>query len=72
MPRRRALRQAPARTAGRRIAAARDGDVVIAHINQPTHSAGEGVARGVLALKARGVHFVRLSDAEAMEAPPAL
>ena len=48
--------------AAKRIAAARDGDVVIAHINQPTHAAGEGVVKGILALKARGVTFVRLSD----------
>ncbi|WP_117195974.1 polysaccharide deacetylase family protein [Rhizobium terrae] len=47
----------------RRIASARDGDVVIAHINQPTHAAGEGVARALLALKRRGVEFVRLSEA---------
>lgn len=46
----------------RRIAAARDGDVVIAHINQPRHAAGEGVAKGILELKARGFAFVRLSD----------
>lgn len=44
------------------IANARDGDVVLAHINQPTHAAGEGVARGILALKRRGATFVRLSD----------
>lgn len=48
----------------RRIAAARDGDVVLAHINQPTHAAGEGVARALIALKRRGVDFVRLSDVE--------
>ncbi len=48
----------------KRIASARDGDVVISHINQPTHAAGEGVARAILALKARGVAFVRLSDIE--------
>ncbi len=47
----------------KRIAAARDGDVIIAHINQPTHSAGAGVARGILDLKARGYAFVRLDDA---------
>lgn len=44
------------------IASAKDGDVVIAHINQPTHEAGEGVVRGLLALKARGVIFTRLDD----------
>lgn len=48
--------------AEKKIAAAKDGDVVIAHINQPTHAAGEGVARAILSLKKRGVEFVRLSD----------
>ena len=37
-------------------------DVIISHINQPTHEAGEGVVRGLLALKARGVVFTRLDD----------
>ncbi|KQV63783.1 polysaccharide deacetylase family protein [Rhizobium sp. Root1220] len=46
----------------KRIAAARDGDVVISHINQPTHAAGEGVARAILDLKAKGTDFVRLQD----------
>ncbi|WP_315919337.1 polysaccharide deacetylase family protein [Mesorhizobium sp. SP-1A] len=50
--------------AQKRIASARDGDVVISHINQPTHSAGEGVVKGILALKAKGFAFVRLSDVE--------
>ncbi|MBO0124010.1 MULTISPECIES: polysaccharide deacetylase family protein [Agrobacterium] len=44
------------------IASARDGDVIISHINQPTHEAGEGVVKGLLALKARGVIFARLDD----------
>ena len=48
----------------RRIAAAMDGDVVIAHINQPSHAAGEGVVKGILDLKAKGFAFVRLSDVE--------
>lgn len=47
-------------TAERRIAAAHDGDVIIAHINQPTHKAGAGVAKGLLDLKARGADFVKL------------
>jgi peptidoglycan/xylan/chitin deacetylase (PgdA/CDA1 family) len=46
----------------KRIAAARDGDVVISHINQPTHAAGEGVARALVDLKAKGTEFVRLQD----------
>jgi peptidoglycan/xylan/chitin deacetylase (PgdA/CDA1 family) len=52
-----------ARAAERRIAAARDGDVIIAHINQPGHAAGEGVVAGILALKKRGFEFVLLRDA---------
>jgi peptidoglycan/xylan/chitin deacetylase (PgdA/CDA1 family) len=48
----------------RRVAKARDGDVIIAHINQPTHAAGAGLVKGLLELKARGVNFVRLEDAE--------
>ncbi len=52
--------------AERRIAAAKNGDVILAHINQPTHAAGEGVARALLALKNRGVEFVRLSDIDSM------
>lgn len=46
-------------------ASAKDGDVLISHINQPTHPAGEGVVKGIEALKARGVQFVRLSDFDA-------
>ncbi|HEY4193391.1 MAG TPA: polysaccharide deacetylase family protein [Mesorhizobium sp.] len=49
----------------KRIADAHDGDVVIAHINQPTHAAGSGVVKGILDLKAKGYSFVKLSDAEA-------
>jgi peptidoglycan/xylan/chitin deacetylase (PgdA/CDA1 family) len=51
-----------ATTTGKRLAAAKDGDVVIAHINQPTHAAGQGVVKGLLELKSRGVTFVRLQD----------
>ncbi|WP_037153277.1 polysaccharide deacetylase family protein [Rhizobium freirei] len=46
----------------RQYASAKDGDVIISHINQPTHAAGEGVAASILALKAKGVQFVRLQD----------
>ena len=45
-----------------RIAAAKSGDVIISHINQPTRPAGEGVAAGLLALKAAGFSFVHLDD----------
>ncbi|WP_244490992.1 polysaccharide deacetylase family protein [Paramesorhizobium deserti] len=51
----------------KRIAAARDGDVIIAHINQPTRSAGEGVVKGILALKAKGMRFVRLNDVQSSQ-----
>lgn len=44
------------------FASARDGDVIIAHINQPSHAAGEGVVMGVLSLKARGYRFLKLSE----------
>lgn len=49
-------------TTEHRLMAARDGDVIIGHINQPTHAAGSGLVKGILALKARGVVFVRLKD----------
>jgi peptidoglycan/xylan/chitin deacetylase (PgdA/CDA1 family) len=45
-----------------RISAAKSGDVIISHINQPTRPAGAGVAAGLLALKARGFTFVHLDD----------
>lgn len=46
----------------RRIGAARPGDVVIAHVNQPLRPAGAGVVLGIRALAARGMRFVRLSE----------
>lgn len=52
----------PEKTVAKRIAAAKSGDVIIAHINQPRHSAGAGVAEGILALKAEGFHFKRLDE----------
>lgn len=51
-----------AKEAEKRIAAAQDGDVIIAHINQPARKAGAGVVKGILELKARGVVFIRLED----------
>lgn len=56
-----------AATTEKRVAKAKDGDVIIAHINQPTHAAGAGLVKGLLALKARGVTFVRLEDADEVE-----
>ena len=53
---------APADEARTRIAAAKPGDVIISHINQPKRSSGAGVAAGVLDLKAKGFSFVHLND----------
>lgn len=47
----------------RRIANARDGDVILAHVNQPKRPAGAGVVEGMLELKAKGFRFVTLSEA---------
>ncbi len=50
----------PASAVAASLAAARDGDVVIAHINQPNRSSGEGIARGIAALA--GATWVTLDD----------
>ena len=50
----------PAAAVVRRIASARDGDVIIAHVNKPGRTSGAGVVQGILALKARGYLFVKL------------
>jgi peptidoglycan/xylan/chitin deacetylase (PgdA/CDA1 family) len=39
-----------------------DGDVIVAHINQPKKPAGLGVIAGVLKLKKAGFVFLRLND----------
>jgi peptidoglycan/xylan/chitin deacetylase (PgdA/CDA1 family) len=44
------------------VASAQNGDVIIAHLNQPTRPAGAGVVEGLLALKAKGYVFVRLNE----------
>ncbi|MFC3692878.1 polysaccharide deacetylase family protein [Chenggangzhangella methanolivorans] len=54
----------PAASVARRMAAARSGDVVIAHINQPGRPAGQGVADGVRALAASGARFVKLDEVQ--------
>ena len=48
--------------AARIIAQARDGDVILTHINQPRRAAGEGVAQGILRLKEQGFTFVTLNE----------
>ena len=44
----------------RRISSARDGEVILVHVNHPGRAAGAGVVDGVLALKRKGFRFVRL------------
>jgi peptidoglycan/xylan/chitin deacetylase (PgdA/CDA1 family) len=44
------------------IGAAKDGDVIVAHINQPKKPAGLGVIEGILKLKQAGFIFLRLQD----------
>ena len=46
------------------ISAAQDGDVILAHVNQPHKPAGAGVVEGILNLKAKGFVFVRLEEPE--------
>ena len=44
------------------IATAQDGDVIIAHVNQPLRPAGDGVVVGILALQRQGFVFVTLDE----------
>lgn len=53
----------------KRVAAAKSGDVIIAHMNQPGRAAGEGLAEGVRSLKEAGVRFVRLNEVETRADP---
>jgi len=54
-----------------RLSKARDGDVIIAHVNHPEKPAGLGLVEGILALKARGFVFVKLGEPPAHRpAPP--
>ena len=55
----------PATAAAARLAAARDGDVIIAHINQPNRPSGEGLARGIAALA--GATWVTLDELHPQE-----
>jgi len=54
----------PAASVSRRIQAARTGDVIVAHINQPHRPSGAGVAGGIAALKQAGVVFMMLEDVQ--------
>ncbi len=52
----------PAEIVAARIKAARDGDVIEGHINQPKRSSGAGIAAGLAVLQDAGVQFVRLDE----------
>ncbi|HVW91210.1 MAG TPA: polysaccharide deacetylase family protein [Devosia sp.] len=58
----------PADKVHQRLLTARDGDVIICHINQPKRPSSAGVASGVVALKQKGFTFVRLDDVEELGA----
>jgi peptidoglycan/xylan/chitin deacetylase (PgdA/CDA1 family) len=58
----------PADKVEARLLLAKDGDVIIGHINQPKRSSGAGLAAGVVALKAKGFAFVRLKDVKELRA----
>ena len=44
------------------VGAAKDGDVILAHMNHPEKPAGAGVVEGILRLKAEGFDFVKLDQ----------
>jgi len=50
----------PAHSVAARIANATNGEIIIAHINQPERQSGAGVATGIRELQRRGASFRRL------------
>ena len=57
----------PATVVAARMSKARDGDVLIGHINQPKRPAGAGIAAGIAALKQTGFVFVTLNEMDPRE-----
>jgi peptidoglycan/xylan/chitin deacetylase (PgdA/CDA1 family) len=53
----------PAARVAERMATAKSGDVIVAHINQPLRPSGAGVVEGLRALQRQGTNFVRLDQA---------
>lgn len=53
----------PAALVAARLRAARDGDVIEGHINQPHRASGAGIVAGLVSLQEAGVRFVRLDEA---------
>jgi peptidoglycan/xylan/chitin deacetylase (PgdA/CDA1 family) len=58
----------PASQVATRIANARNGDVIVAHLNQPSRPSGLGVVGGLRALQRQNATFVRLDQVTA--SPP--
>jgi peptidoglycan/xylan/chitin deacetylase (PgdA/CDA1 family) len=52
----------PASRVAARMANARSGDVIVAHLNQPLRPSGQGVADGLRELQRLGANFVRLDQ----------
>src|SRR5215469_2555262 len=52
----------PAHGVAHRIAGATSGDVIVAHINQPTRPSGAGVVAGIQYLQRRAANFLRLDQ----------
>jgi len=50
----------PAAAVAARMVRARDGEVIIGHINQPGRASGAGIVQGIAALRAAGMGFVTL------------
>jgi peptidoglycan/xylan/chitin deacetylase (PgdA/CDA1 family) len=59
------------RAVAARVRAARDGDVIIAHMNKPRSQTAEGLADALADLQARGYRFVRLDQVALRAALPA-
>jgi len=59
----------PADAVARRVAAAVDGDVILAHLNHPESGTGAGLQMALPQLQARGYRFVRLDQATLAAAP---
>jgi peptidoglycan/xylan/chitin deacetylase (PgdA/CDA1 family) len=57
----------PARGVSERIAKATNGEIIVAHVNQPHRSSGPGVVAGVRELQRRGASFLRLDQLAATE-----
>jgi peptidoglycan/xylan/chitin deacetylase (PgdA/CDA1 family) len=57
----------PAKQVAARLAAAKSGDVIVAHINQPLRPSGAGVAAGLRELRCQSATFVRLDQLDVDE-----